>query len=419
MPKKRSIKEVQSQDSRKEDSAGSSKEKEELLKEIQDLREDKERLQNINDKLKKRKKQLQKKINKLGEKNRDLLDRLQEKDETRSGEEIVLPSNSEIKGDIKSEKKIKVEKQALIQGSLESKDDIIIGHKNCIKGDVISDGGEVKIGNSTEVDGVIKGETVHLAEGVCSGAITAKGKVVIDKNCELSDIYAIGDLNLGKNVDITGDVKYASKINAEKGVSVMGSLEAKEEEELHEEMENLDFETPPMFPIFLHNSEEYRSEEKEEKSEFRQAEEESAAESVEWVRELLRMARDEEIDISEEKDMVKEGVSYYKEEAYEESQKILDRCKERLEEKLETISKEEPDEQAEEQRSDEGSETSFTREDVVDSFLEIKEVGRSTAERLYEGGFHTIEELKEASQEELSEVKGIGKNRSKKIKENI
>lgn len=422
----------ESTDQEENDSPDFSDEREELLKEIKDLEDEKGRLKEINEKLKKRKKQLQEKVTKLGEENRKLLDRLRETDQSKEIEGIVLPSNSEIRGDIKSEKKIKVENEALIQGSLESRDDIIIEHKNKIKGDVISNGGAVKIGNSTEVDGLIKGESVHLAEGVISGPVTAKDKVTIEENCELSDLYAVGNLNLGEDVEICGDVKYSGKINADKGVSVKGSLEANSEEELQKEMEKVAVETPPLLPIFLHDNEEKKSEKDDKDDDAHTPIRESAAESIERVRELLRTAREKDIDIAEEKNMVKKGVSFYKEESYEEAQSRFDRCKTSLEAKMDSSSEEVIDEEEASSQSEtegekkedvdedsERSKASLTKEEIIESFQEINGVGRSTAEKLYKGGFDTIEELKNASKKDLSKINGIGKARSEKLKKNI
>lgn len=49
-----------------------------------------------------------------------------------------------------------------------------------------------------------------------------------------------------------------------------------------------------------------------------------------------------------------------------------------------------------------------SKQEVIEEFQEIQYIGPTTAEKLYESGFHTLQELKDASREELSEVEGIG-----------
>ncbi|MBS3815940.1 MAG: PQQ-binding-like beta-propeller repeat protein [Candidatus Thermoplasmatota archaeon] len=59
------------------------------------------------------------------------------------------------------------------------------------------------------------------------------------------------------------------------------------------------------------------------------------------------------------------------------------------------------------------------KEDVVEEFKQFKGVGSAMASRLYESGFHSLEEIKETSPEELQEVKGIGPAKSEKLYESI
>ncbi|MEF8874666.1 MAG: 30S ribosomal protein S3ae [Candidatus Thermoplasmatota archaeon] len=76
------------------------------------------------------------------------------------------------------------------------------------------------------------------------------------------------------------------------------------------------------------------------------------------------------------------------------------------EEEMEEEEKEEEEPEEEEEEEEEAKLPS--KPEVIEHFREIKGVGPTTAEKLYEGGYHSIQELKEASKEDLTEVKGIG-----------
>jgi large subunit ribosomal protein L24e len=55
------------------------------------------------------------------------------------------------------------------------------------------------------------------------------------------------------------------------------------------------------------------------------------------------------------------------------------------------------------------------KEAVVEAFLEIAGVRRPMAEALWEAGFKSLDRLREAGEDELLEVKGIGPATAKKI----
>ncbi len=57
------------------------------------------------------------------------------------------------------------------------------------------------------------------------------------------------------------------------------------------------------------------------------------------------------------------------------------------------------------------------RESVLEAFLEVPSVGRSTAEALWEAGYTSMEKLKGADESSLTEVKGIGPATAKKMVE--
>lgn len=56
-----------------------------------------------------------------------------------------------------------------------------------------------------------------------------------------------------------------------------------------------------------------------------------------------------------------------------------------------------------------------TKEQVLKEYQQIEGVGPTMAEKLYDGGFKTMEQLKTASREKLLEVEGVGPSFSEKI----
>jgi len=387
----------------------------------EDLRKEWKELKLQNKKLRQHKKQLEKKIDNLKEENRKLFHKIQEEGEKKDQIGIRLPSDSVIKGDIESEKKIEVENEVRIVGSLRSEKDIILGYGNKIQGDVVSNNGDVKAGNATEIGGIIKGKTIHLAEGVKAGQIKGEEKIILEDNCEVSDIFALGDVDLGKNVKIDGTIRHAGDFSVSRGINVTNSIIPKSKEELEiEAVENMTS-SLPFLPMIIRegfggSEDEFAAEEREEFGK------DPVRDKIDDVRSLIRSARDENIDISEEKSDLKEGISLFKKGKYAEAEDRFSKCKTSLEKKL-GVEKEETESEMEKEETHEGIEEEgpkeHEKENTIKAFQEIQGVGPSLAEELYANGFHSIDELKEASQSELLKINGIGESFSKTIKENL
>lgn len=93
---------------------------------------------------------------------------------------------------------------------------------------------------------------------------------------------------------------------------------------------------------------------------------------------------------------------------------------EKLEEKI--ITEDEMEEEEEETEEDEAEEEekeekTRTKPEVLEEFQGIEGVGPTVAEKLYDGGYHSLEELKEATKDELTDVEGVGPAFSEKIYE--
>lgn len=59
------------------------------------------------------------------------------------------------------------------------------------------------------------------------------------------------------------------------------------------------------------------------------------------------------------------------------------------------------------------------KEKVIEQFTKIQGVGKAKAETLYEGGYKSLEMLKNATVEELIKVKGVGKSFAEKLYNNL
>jgi len=135
--------------------------------------------------------------------------------------------------------------------------------------------------------------------------------------------------------------------------------------------------------------------------------------NVENIRNLIKSARDQRLDISEEKTYLKEGISLFKKGEYAEAEDRFTECQRMLEKNLD-IEDHGNEVDVEEQNTNEGE-----KEEVIENLQKIQGIGPSLAEEIYAEGFYSIEELKEASESELLEINGIGKSFSKTIKDDL
>ncbi len=75
----------------------------------------------------------------------------------------------------------------------------------------------------------------------------------------------------------------------------------------------------------------------------------------------------------------------------------------------------EKEEREEEIEEEEPVDKKVSKTDVLKLFQDIEGVGPTMAERLYDGGFRSVEDLTSASVQELKEVEGVGEAFSKRI----
>ncbi len=437
-----------------------------IEEEKKDLEEDKRRLMEKNeglqkriDRLKRKKRTLEDKLDEINEENTRLMGKKRSQQE---GENAVfhLPSDAKINGDIESEEMIRVENQARILGSLKSINNVIVGHGNEIRGDVVSEEGDVKIGDDTEVNGVIKGKKVHLAEGVKADQIRAEENLIIDQNCHVSDIFALGDIELKEKVKVDGHLEYAGEFNA-KGIEVTEAITPSSVDKVQEKSENILRERPTFIPEKLVKKEISKDKEIMDEESFSIIE--SVKGKVKQIREFMAIAEEKGMDITEEKKLLNESSSFYEEGKYEKGDESLNECysslKEMISSKLEkedmedigihTSGEEAPitsmiekssndisyeqeteiNQLEEEEKSikddknpnekEEDDEDEGKREEAIEDLRKIKGVGSIIAKKLYEAGFESVEELKKTSVEEIKSVDGISGSLTEQIKKNL
>lgn len=446
------LEELEKSKKKKQDKISSEiqEERDELKEENKELIMENEELEEKNDELEDKIELLENKLDELRNEKR-MLEKKLEKYEEDKNLGFHLPSNAEIRGDIESEDPIRVENGVKILGSLKSDDDIILGHGNEIKGDIISKNGTVKVGNGSEIGGLIKGREVRLAEAVKSGEIRADERMFVGKDCRVEDLFALGDVELGENVMIDGSLEYTGNFDASKGVEITKNVKPRSKDELDERANNL-LSTTPAFPPVIVRGETTPSDLiiSEEKFGYK-----SIEKKIDIIRKMVKISREHDLNIDKEREFLSEGASLYKKEEAEEADEILTEAYFRLKEKLsDVIDKSEKGDikeelngiatvddhfslssmlesqgassQREEMDEEEIEETEETKEqveedkkEVIEELSQIDGVGNSVALKLYEGGFDSIEDIKEKSQGELEKVEGIGKSLSKKIKENV
>ncbi|MFW6040755.1 MAG: 30S ribosomal protein S3ae [Thermoplasmatota archaeon] len=88
---------------------------------------------------------------------------------------------------------------------------------------------------------------------------------------------------------------------------------------------------------------------------------------------------------------------------------------EELEEKIISEEEVEEEEEVKEEVEVEVEEEIPTKPEVLEQFQNIEGVGPTMAEKLYDGGYNSLAQLKEASKEELEKVEGVGPAFSEKI----
>ncbi|MFW5907668.1 MAG: InlB B-repeat-containing protein, partial [Candidatus Natronoplasma sp.] len=126
------------------------------------------------------------------------------------------------------------------------------------------------------------------------------------------------------------------------------------------------------------------------------------------------MGEEDEVDETDEEIDENPGVMGEEDEVDETDEEIDEDTREMGEEDEVDETDEEIDEDTREMGEEE-----ITKDDVMEEFSNVRGLGSKKAEILYENGYRSIKDLKEASQEELQDIKGIGPALSEMIKESV
>jgi len=186
---------------------------------------------------------LKEEVDELNNENNELIEELDDykrkgKYAIQTEDKITLPDESKINGSIKSEGGLELLNSVIVYGSIEAVSDIVIGDDVTIEGSVISDTGSVTIGSKSEIDGIIKGTRIEMADNSKSGNIQSSGDVILNQSVEVSNVTAVGDVKLNKGVKIQGKLEYAGDLNGAKGVTITESVFPLSREEVEEDLKD-------------------------------------------------------------------------------------------------------------------------------------------------------------------------------------
>ncbi len=136
-------------------------------------------------------------------------------------------------------------------------------------------------------------------------------------------------------------------------------------------------------------------------------------EKLEEKREEKERLKEEIETLKKEKDRMEKNTAQY----FHQISKMKEK-KDALEEEIEYLEKDDQKGQTEEDDLPEEEKT-VDRNTALEELSQVKGVGESKAEKLYEHGYRSIKDLRDASKEELCEVNGIGPSLSQMILESL
>ena len=260
--KEKKIEDLKSRLKSKGKTADIAEEKDELIEELED--------ENI---------ALENQIEELNEENKRLMDDIEQREgpeevggvAIKSGDDLVLKSNSEVHGDIQCTESVTLEDSVNIAGTIRAESDIFIGKDCQVEGDLISEEGAVEVGSGCMISGMIKGNGVVIAEDVNSADIESQNDVTIKKNSQVADVTALGNVELEDGVKVEGSIEYAGGLSAGNRVTITDSVIPRSKEEI--EGEDLEAEEE------LEEEAEEREEELEEEEEQEEGSEETEEEA--------------------------------------------------------------------------------------------------------------------------------------------
>ncbi len=138
--------------------------------------------------------------------------------------ENEIKLQAEVSGDIASGSGVEIQKDVSVKGSLTAEKDIILHDGASVEGDVISRGGDVKVGKNCTINGKVSGNTVIILHDSETQVIEAEGNVNLGRNTRARKVSSGGDVKLSEKVQIEDGIDYGGKLIFEGGEIAIGNL---------------------------------------------------------------------------------------------------------------------------------------------------------------------------------------------------
>jgi len=160
------------------------------------------------------------------------------------GEGVVIPPKTEVYGGIKTEKDIKLGKEAVVRGPVEAGGNVHVDAASRVEGNIVAEG-ECTIGDSSTVRGNIIGHGSVVLGAECHlDRVHSGGDVTIGKGSVIGGVNADGAVEIADEVEVNGDITYHGSVSIGHQVAVKGTISSsvkpaiiEAEESIEEEME--------------------------------------------------------------------------------------------------------------------------------------------------------------------------------------
>ncbi|MBS3781084.1 MAG: polymer-forming cytoskeletal protein [Candidatus Thermoplasmatota archaeon] len=184
---------------------------------------------------------LKEEVEELNRENEELIEELNEYEAEddyalRSDKNTLIPERSEINGGIKCKSDIEIGDSTVVHGPVESSGDMKIGDDVTIEGPLEGKSGEIDIGARTEILGKVRGSNINLGEKSQAENLECFGDVILNENSVVSDVIAVGNINMMDGAKAEGKLKYGKNFDGGEGISIVGSVMPLSKEEIEEEL---------------------------------------------------------------------------------------------------------------------------------------------------------------------------------------
>ncbi len=184
---------------------------------------------------------LKEEIDELNKENQELIRDLNEYEDrdtfvVQTDGSTVVPSRSRIDGGIKCKSTLEIEDSVIVRGSVEATGDVKIGDQVKIDGSLKSKSGKIDIGARTEIRGKVRAPFIDIGEKSTAEVIECFGDVILAENTEVTDIIAVGNVQMKKGAKAQGSLKYGGDFDGAEGISIKESVMPLSKENIEEEL---------------------------------------------------------------------------------------------------------------------------------------------------------------------------------------